>query len=796
MTLPEWLTWIRRIRLETALCCSDESDVLGLKAISGTMPNWMSFVNQARRKEDGNLVSFRFSGKTYFRVCKPVEPGTPLLLVPCEKSACMETEGPLELPATAAESNPPNMSQGTIEDSGSEVQTSRHCSVPQVHIVKQHQLCQFKQNDFLAEAGNTIPQKTTKEKPVEAVIKTETNERALALIMSHPQSVQSFGQVQEMSELTVERGHEAESTKLKSAYSKDISGATVTNAVRLSARLAGKPRKVHAVVSRIQKRLQERKLRILQQGEKNSDTNGECFHTSKEDQSRALCEQVSQARDNGQLNPAVGTGSGQEEKAANPCIEKVAVNEEKCVPDSLPEGKDQSQTERNIRKYVCDVCGKGFIQLCHLKKHRFIHTGYKPFLCTECGKSYSSEESFKAHLLFHRGVRPFKCKQCEKAYGTKRDLKEHEVLHTGERPFKCDECGKSFARRPSLRIHKKIHMMKEMNLENPKVCRCSICNKELANPASLRNHMRLHTGEKPYACPYCAKVFRQKGNLRGHLRLHTGEKPYKCQFCGDGFPQMPELKRHLISHTGEAHLCTVCGKVLKDPHTLKAHERLHTGDRPFRCERCGKAYTLATKLRRHQKSHLEEKPYKCEICGMGYTIMQSLKRHRMFHDISNSSELVSKVDLRKTEVLKGTKIKLIHNAAPKQSSRQRLKETSTVETAVVVLRALESIEMPQSVNEDEIMLNDQGQYIASYTAEAGAELDDQQGVHRLIEGTFTQAAEGHLEINEDIIEVTISDPDDECIIVDGEQCQNNVVIIQEGVGFSTVAEVVEIESGT
>uniref|UniRef100_A0A8D0F2X7 C2H2-type domain-containing protein n=1 Tax=Strix occidentalis caurina TaxID=311401 RepID=A0A8D0F2X7_STROC len=119
------------------------------------------------------------------------------------------------------------------------------------------------------------------------------------------------------------------------------------------------------------------------------------------------------------------------------------------------------------RRYRCGDCGKAFLQLCHLKKHRFVHAGHKPFLCTECGKSYSSEESFKAHVLAHRGVRPFQCTQCDKAYRTKRDLKIHLAAGTGPRP---------------------------------------------------------------YACPYCGKDFRQQSNLREHLRLHTGEKPYKCRF--------------------------------------------------------------------------------------------------------------------------------------------------------------------------------------------------------------------------------------------------------------------------
>lgn len=61
------------------------------------------------------------------------------------------------------------------------------------------------------------------------------------------------------------------------------------------------------------------------------------------------------------------------------------------------------------RGYRCGECGKAFLQLCHLKKHAFVHTDHKPFLCTECGKSYRSEESFKAHILGHRGVRPFPC---------------------------------------------------------------------------------------------------------------------------------------------------------------------------------------------------------------------------------------------------------------------------------------------------------------------------------------------------------------------------------------------------
>ncbi|XP_074440567.1 zinc finger protein 408 isoform X2 [Larus michahellis] len=547
----------------------------------------------------------------------------------------------------------------------------------------------------------------------------------------------------------------------KEACPEDLDLSSPSNGVQLSAPLVGKPSKVHALASQLHKCLQDCGGRIAgQEPQQPSPSEGESVET---------CEKESKvSKDSKPASPAhgeKGTLEGPEEhEEYTELVEGHSVS-------PRPPPKALSQKEMIKRRYRCGECGKAFLQLCHLKKHRFVHAGHKPFLCTECGKSYSSEESFKAHVFAHRGMRPFQCTQCNKAYRTKRDLQEHQVLHTGQRPFSCEQCGKAFARRPSLRIHRKIHLATGTGPAGPKGCQCAICGRHLANPGSLRNHMRLHTGERPYACPYCGKDFRQQSNLREHLRLHTGEKPYKCRFCGDAFPKLPELRRHLISHTGEAHLCTVCGKALRDPHTLRAHERLHTGERPFRCEQCGKSYTLATKLRRHQKSHLADKPYKCELCGMGYTLPQSLARHVFTHKPEKDpKELSTAVASLAVD---------LPQAARKRPQRKGHQEEVVAEPTLLM------VEMPGPANEAKLLLTARSNCIATYQSR-GTPPDP--GAHR--------RPAGHLPSAKDIIEITICEHEDKCIIVQDEGSPNNVVIIQEGVGFGAVAEVVEVETGT
>ncbi|XP_040893077.1 zinc finger protein 408 [Toxotes jaculatrix] len=537
--------------------------------------------------------------------------------------------------------------------------------------------------------------------------------------------------------------------------------------VRCSSRLAAKPRRVHCLTSRVKRPPARPDPPKPAEGQSQSST----------EDATSVPEKVVSVT------------------IVHPDAEAVA-----AAPAWHPEIRE--------RRYRCSSCGKKFYQLGHLKKHQFSHTEEKPFTCQECGKNYTSAESFRAHRMSHRGERPFSCPHCEKTYGLKRDLKEHMVLHTGEKPYTCEHCGKAFARRPSLRIHRLLHCSRMIYTQPPKV-QCTLCPKLLANLGSLRNHMKLHTGEKPHICQHCGKCFSQKGNLECHLRIHSGEKPYPCSECNQSFSQKPELHRHMFSHTGGGFLCSYCGKSLRDPHSLKSHERLHTGERPHRCPVCGKGYTLATKLRRHIKSsHLQEKPYSCH-CGASYTVRQSLLRHQAQHrteggtqeDGGHGEETNSSKKDRVQE------IEALRSSHPKPI-RGRPKKNSLLQTA----GEEEAGEVKQRRGRgkgEEKEVRQAGRSVQEEEASAGGDGEASSNVQHAVVYVHTDdlptpssaplllTSESSLPAGtgQELVEVVISEDAEQCIVVHGQQAVGELLILQEeGNGLCSVAQTVEINS--
>ena len=267
----------------------------------------------------------------------------------------------------------------------------------------------------------------------------------------------------------------------------------------------------------------------------------------------------------------------------------------------------------------------------------------------------------------------YQCPDCPSSFIRPRFLRKHcKSEHDNDRPFACGLCDKRFVWQNVKSRHiEAIHGEKEDGIEGPPY-NCKVCGILWQQACDLRKHMKTHQpdfeqssgvtiefqpssmssengvnqevkdlenkiGMRGFPCEQCGKTFTSRQGVDVHQRIHTGELPYKCEICEKAFRTATQRREHVRRmHTNaRPYICTTCGMAFKTRPDCSRHEARHQDKKPHSCSFCKKQFVDKTSCSSHERRHTGEKPFSCQHCTASFPSKSACRNHEKRHFVKN-----------------------------------------------------------------------------------------------------------------------------------------------------------------